>query len=32
MSEPMIKIDRVCKTYHLKTRPEPVRALDNVTN
>jgi polar amino acid transport system ATP-binding protein len=32
MSEPMIKIDSVCKTYYIKTRPEPVRALDNVTN
>jgi polar amino acid transport system ATP-binding protein len=32
MSEPMILIDSVCKTYHLKSRPEPVRALDNVSN
>ncbi len=32
MSAPMIEIDDVCKTYHLKTRPEPVRALDHVTN
>lgn len=32
MSEPMIIIDSVCKTYHLSTRPEPVRALDNVSN
>uniref|UniRef100_UPI003531AACE amino acid ABC transporter ATP-binding protein n=1 Tax=Pararhizobium sp. IMCC3301 TaxID=3067904 RepID=UPI003531AACE len=28
----MIVIDKVCKTYYLKSRPEPVRALDNVTN
>uniref|UniRef100_UPI001CC18159 amino acid ABC transporter ATP-binding protein n=1 Tax=Tateyamaria pelophila TaxID=328415 RepID=UPI001CC18159 len=28
----MIVIDSICKTYHLKTRPEPVRALDNVSN
>ena len=32
MTEPMIQIEAVSKTYHLKTRPEPVRALDNVTN
>ncbi|WP_317849376.1 amino acid ABC transporter ATP-binding protein [Tateyamaria pelophila] len=32
MNEPMIVIDSICKTYHLKTRPEPVRALDNVSN
>ena len=32
MSDPMIVIDKVCKTYNLKSRPEPVRALDNVTN
>ncbi|MEH6724889.1 MAG: amino acid ABC transporter ATP-binding protein [Hyphomicrobiales bacterium] len=32
MNDPMIVIDKVCKTYHLKSRPEPVRALDNVTN
>ena len=32
MSKPMILIDQVCKTYHLKSRPEPVRALDNVSN
>lgn len=32
MSEPMILIESVNKTYHLKTRPEPVRALDNVSN
>lgn len=32
MSEPMIMIDAVSKTYHLKSRPEPVRALDNVSN
>ncbi len=32
MNNPMIVIDKVCKTYHLKSRPEPVRALDNVTN
>jgi polar amino acid transport system ATP-binding protein len=32
MNDPMIVIDKVCKTYYLKTRPEPVRALDNVTN
>lgn len=32
MSEPMILIDSVCKTYRLKSRPEPVRALDNVSN
>lgn len=32
MNDIMIKIDKVCKTYHLKSRPEPIRALDNVTN
>lgn len=32
MSEPMILIESVSKTYHLKSRPEPVRALDNVSN
>ena len=32
MNDPMIVIDKVCKTYHLKSRSEPVRALDNVTN
>nr|WP_306266928.1 amino acid ABC transporter ATP-binding protein [Pararhizobium sp. IMCC3301] len=32
MNDPMIVIDKVCKTYYLKSRPEPVRALDNVTN
>lgn len=32
MKDVMIKIDKVCKTYHLKSRAEPVRALDNVTN
>lgn len=32
MSDIMISIDQVCKTYHVKSRPEPVRALDNVTN
>jgi polar amino acid transport system ATP-binding protein len=32
MSEPMILIDSVCKTYHQKSRPEPIRALDNVSN
>ncbi len=32
MSDVMISIDKVCKTYHVKSRPEPVRALDNVTN
>lgn len=32
VNNPMIIIDKVYKTYHLKTRPEPVRALDNVTN
>ncbi|MCR9235424.1 MAG: amino acid ABC transporter ATP-binding protein [Alphaproteobacteria bacterium] len=28
----MIVIDKVSKTYHLKSRPEPVHALNNVTN
>lgn len=32
MSNVMISIDKVCKTYYLKSRAEPVRALDNVTN
>lgn len=32
MSKPMILIDSVCKTYHQKSRPEPIRALDNVSN
>ena len=32
MPDPMILIEKVCKTYYLKTRPEPVRALDNVSN
>lgn len=32
MNDVMIRIDKVCKTYYLKSRPEPVRALDNVTN
>ena len=32
MSDVMINIDKVCKTYYVKTRSEPVRALDNVTN
>lgn len=32
MSKPMILIESVFKTYHLKSRPEPVRALDNVSN
>lgn len=32
MREPMILIESVYKTYHLKARPEPVRALDNVSN
>lgn len=32
MNDPMIVIDKVNKTYHLKSRPEPVRALDNVSN
>lgn len=32
MNDPMIVIDKVNKTYYLKSRPEPVRALDNVSN
>jgi polar amino acid transport system ATP-binding protein len=32
MGEPMILIESVSKTYHLKSRSEPVRALDNVSN
>jgi polar amino acid transport system ATP-binding protein len=32
MTDPMIIIDSIYKTYHLKTRREPVRALDNVSN
>lgn len=32
MNDPMIVIDKVNKTYVLKSRPEPVRALDNVSN
>lgn len=32
MSKPMIKIDNVCKTYHLKSRTESVHALDDVSN
>ena len=32
MNEPMILIESVSKTYHLKSRPEPIRALDNVSN
>lgn len=32
MSEPMILIESVCKTYHQKSRPDPIRALDNVSN
>jgi polar amino acid transport system ATP-binding protein len=32
MDEPMILIESVSKTYHLKSRSEPVRALDNVSN
>lgn len=32
MNEPMIVIDSICKTYHLSSRPEPVLALDNVSN
>lgn len=28
----MIIIDSICKTYHLSSRPEPVLALDNVSN
>ncbi|MGJ8533232.1 MAG: amino acid ABC transporter ATP-binding protein [Alphaproteobacteria bacterium] len=32
MNDPMIVIDKVSKTYHLKSRPEPVHALNNVTN
>jgi len=32
MNDIMISIDKVFKTYHVKSRPEPVRALDNVTN
>jgi len=32
MGEPMILIESVNKIYHLKSRPEPVRALDNVSN
>jgi polar amino acid transport system ATP-binding protein len=32
MDEPMILIESVSKTYHLKSQSEPVRALDNVSN
>ncbi|WP_306257110.1 amino acid ABC transporter ATP-binding protein [Pararhizobium sp. IMCC21322] len=32
MNDPMIVIDKVSKTYYLKSRPEPVHALNNVTN
>lgn len=32
MNKPMIIIDSICKTYHLSSRPEPVLALDNVSN
>lgn len=32
MSAPIIEINNVCKTYYLKSRPEPVRALDDVCN
>ena len=32
MSDAMIVIENVSKTYYLKSRPEPIRALDNVSN
>lgn len=32
MTEIMITIDKVCKTYHSKAQPEPIVALDHVTN
>jgi len=32
MGNTMIEIEGVSKTYYLKSREEPVRALDNVTN